>query len=81
MKMQITDHGDPSVGLFGATFEIDVPFERVDADSEMLEGFRNEIAKIFSEYGDFKANPVYDFEDEEMNKKYLEGINPDINQT
>lgn len=79
MKMQITDHGDISVGLFGATFEIDVPFERVDADNEMLEGFRNEIAKIFSEYGDFNASPVYDFEDEEMNRLYLKDIFSDSN--
>lgn len=61
MKLFLFDPGDPTVGIFPQTFEIDCPFEREDADANGLEEFRKEIVNLFDTY-DVGVKAQYDFE-------------------
>lgn len=62
MKLYLTDNGDPSVGIFPATYEITCPFERSDVDEETMDDFKREITSIYNEYGDARMKAEYDFE-------------------
>lgn len=61
MKLIVTDHADPSVGMFQQTWEVDCPFTS-DSDKETLEYFRNQIVSLYKEFGDGYVEAIYDFE-------------------
>ena len=68
MKLIITDWGDPSVGVFENTMEIDCPFERERDDffgeyqlTEPQE-FKEQMLNIYKEYANGKLTAAYDFE-------------------
>lgn len=62
MKLIIYDSGDHSVGINSATWEIDVPFTKEDADDENLEWFRNHMIEAYKEYCEGRMYALYDFE-------------------
>lgn len=72
MKLFITDYGDHSVGLWGGTYEVDVPFEERDKDD--LDYFRKAISDVYAEFADGGLVCMYDFEIEEREKMYNQSI-------
>ena len=62
MKLSIYDAGDPSIGIFPATYTVDCPFERGDVDSEELENFREKMFETYKEYAQGMLTVCYDFE-------------------
>jgi hypothetical protein len=70
MKLFITDHADPSVGMFPCTWEVEVPF--LMSDSEIKEYkvgnghewdyFKNDIEELFASYCDGRCEAYYEFE-------------------
>lgn len=62
MKLFVTDHGDPSVGLFSQTWEVDCPFNREDLDGEGLNLFKTDIKKLYKEFANGKVTAEYEFE-------------------
>lgn len=70
----ITDHGDESVGIFGAEFKIQTPFHFRESDKEALESFKKDMISL---YGNFCHNCTaqYDWErQEEINRIERERI-------
>lgn len=61
-KLFITDHADPSVGLFSETYTIETPFESCEEDFELREWFRLEQVKIYREFAMGRVTAEYDFE-------------------
>jgi hypothetical protein len=61
MKLILFSHGDESVGIWPATFELDCPFMK-DSDSSELEWFKERQIAIYEEATDMKIKAVYDFE-------------------
>jgi hypothetical protein len=61
-KLFITDHADPSVGLFSETHTIETPFEACEEDFELREWFRLEQVKIYCEFAAGNVTAEYDFE-------------------
>ena len=61
-KLFITDHADPSVGLFSETHTIETPFEACEEDFELREWFRLEQVKIYREFAMGNVTAEYDFE-------------------
>ncbi len=75
MKLFITDHADPSVGLMPSNYEIDVPFEK-DSDKEALDDFRNKVEEIYKTYSFGEITLLYDFEAEAIGKSFSDyGLN------
>ncbi len=69
MKLIITDWGDPSVGIWIISYEINCPFEKPDPDVILLdddfndlEWFRQQQIDIYKEYAQGKLTAAYDFE-------------------
>ena len=62
MKLFITDHADPNVGLFSSTWEIECPFENNVDDKEFHEWFRTAQIEIYKEIAVGKITAEYDFE-------------------
>ena len=65
MKMYLTEPGDPTVGIFPATFEVDCPFEQDTANPEDLELFKKDIEGLFRSY-DVPVKGMYDYELEQI---------------
>ena len=61
-KLFITDHADPSVGVFAQTFTIEAPFEGTEEDFEVREWFRLEQVEIYKEVAFGRITAEYDFE-------------------
>lgn len=75
MKLLITDHADPSVGLMPTTYEVDVPFEK-DSDKEAFDDFKEKMLHAYSMYCFGKMTLLYDFEAEAIGKSFSEyGLN------
>lgn len=70
MKLYITDHADPSVGMFPCTWEVEVPFNVNDAairaykvgNGSELGLFKNSIEEIYEGYCDGRCEAYYEFE-------------------
>ena len=70
MKLFVTDHADPSVGMFPCTWEVEVPFLVDDAakkeyrrgDDSELDYFRNDIQELYNSYCDGRCEAYYEFE-------------------
>jgi len=61
-KLFITDHADPSVGLFSQEWTIECPFEKDETTESFLEWFRLHMIGIYVEFSDGKVTAEYDFE-------------------
>ena len=61
-KLFITDHADPSVGMFVQNWEVVCPFEYSEEESEMIEFFRNAMIEAYSEFANGKITALYDIE-------------------
>lgn len=59
----VTDAGDPSVGIFPASWSIQCPFTKEDAksDVEMRETFLTQVVGIYTEFCDGRISADYDF--------------------
>lgn len=62
LVLEIYDSADPSVGLFPASWYINCPFCRKDADAGMLEEFRKAAIDMYSDYVSGKLIATYCFE-------------------
>ena len=62
VKCFVSDMGDPSVGIFPQSWTVECPFYRENTDDDELEYFREEIAKLYSEYAEGRLVVIYDFE-------------------
>ena len=61
-KLFITDHADPSVGLFPITYTIEHPFTKDEADKNLRDWFREHMETIYYEFSEGKITAEYDFE-------------------
>ncbi len=75
MKLIVKDFGDRSVGLREKSWEVDVPFEKVDSDIQDLTVFRKDIEALYRNYADGRVVAEYDFELE-----YAAQMEKDLNQ-
>lgn len=86
MKLILTDKGDPSVGIFETTWEVDVPLQDFkDAKMELdyvqeLQFFKESIKKVYEEFAEGRIIAHYDFEIEIMNHNEQAKLN-DPNKT
>ena len=70
MKLYITDHADPSVGMFPCTWEVEVPFSVSDTDILQykttgnlgLDMFRDDMRRVYQDYCDGRCEAYYEFE-------------------
>lgn len=62
LKLVVTDHGDPSVGIFPQSWEVECPFLMDESAPEEVELFREIILKVYQEFSEGKLSAVYDFE-------------------
>lgn len=71
MKLFITDHADPSVGMFPCTWEVEVPFEVGDSGVKQyyshpkesdLVFFKEKIKEVYELYCDGRCEAYYEFE-------------------
>ena len=62
MKLYITDHADPSVGINPQQWIIECPFDERNADAESFEFFRTEMIKIYLEFSDSKITAEFENE-------------------
>lgn len=46
----VSDAGDPSVGIFATSWEVECPFWKEDAEPEDYELFRTKLAELYSDY-------------------------------
>lgn len=77
MKLIIEYPGDPSVGLWATSWEVECPFERSEHDAETLEWFRQKQLELYSELADQRVHARYDFEimeNEESERKFEEAM-------
>ncbi len=80
MKLFITDHADPSVGMFEQYWVVECPFEKSNADDEIFKLFKEDIGKIYGDFCDGKMTMQYDFEIEAENKALGEVINEELQE-
>lgn len=63
VKAIVTDHGDPTVGIFPCYWEVDCPFYlEEDRDDELREFFRDALAKAYAEFAEGKITVDFDYE-------------------
>ena len=66
IKMVVTDHADPSVGIFQQNWELDSPWSKENKNeyeiTEELEWFREKIREIYIEFAQGEISVLYDFE-------------------
>ena len=60
MRLIVTNYGDPSVGIFPQSWNVDVPFSKDEIDN--LECFRETMLNTYRDYAKGKISAVYDFE-------------------
>jgi hypothetical protein len=60
MTWTVWNYGDNSVGIPGAEATITINLD--DTDTEVIEGFREEMVKSFSKFWDFKTYAMTDWE-------------------
>ncbi len=66
MKLYIDSSGDWTVGIFGAVYELDCPFDESDKDDkQMLDAFKEDMLSVYKQWVDFRVTAYYDFEREE----------------
>lgn len=46
----VTDHGDPTVGIFPQTWEVPCPFQWDEADATEKEFFESGIKELYNEF-------------------------------
>lgn len=71
MKLHVTDKGDPSVGIFDKSWEVECPLTK-RCDSDDLDFFREKIVAIYSEFAFGRVTATYDFEIDQNVKQSLE---------
>lgn len=67
IKLIISDHGDPSVGIFGCSWEVEYPMildpENLSVDDKVeLDFFRKDMIVAYQNYCDGRCTADYDFE-------------------
>ena len=73
MKLFVTDHADPSVGMFPCTWEVEVPFLVDDAAIKKyklqstteyceLSWFKTQMFDLYEEYCEGRCEAYYEFE-------------------
>lgn len=58
----VTDVGDPSVGIYPRSWQVELPFTIDLSDTEQLEHFRAAIIDVYIDYCDGRCRADYDFE-------------------
>lgn len=62
-QLEVTDHGDPSVGIFSGTYKVDVPLS-APFDKEELEFFKAAIIELYQEFSFGRVTAEYNFEEQ-----------------
>ena len=66
MKLIIRDSGDRSVGIWSKDWVIEAPFDKsvfgMDEFEMNLEGFREDMIKVYEPYCECSCGASYDFE-------------------
>ena len=75
MKLIVTDHADPSVGLFAASFVVESPFETHEIGDDCIDYFKQDIIHVFMEYATGRVTAMYDFEMEANELEHLNNAN------
>ena len=73
MKLYVTDKGDPSVGIFDETWEVECPLDISD-DSYASNYFREKIITLYSVFAFGRVTATYDFEIDQNEKQYTEAL-------
>lgn len=76
MKLIITDLGDPSTGIFSATYSVEAPFDESD-DSELLEEFKSEAIALYAQYSHGFVVAEYDFVMKGMADEHIKNFPPE----
>lgn len=58
----VTDAGDPSVGIYPRSWQVELPFTIDFEDKAQLEPFREEVIALYEDYCDGRCRAEYDFE-------------------
>ena len=66
MILTITDEGDPTVGMFPQSWNIECPFNKDDVTQEDLDWFKYETVNIYKEFCNGRIIAMYDYEFEQM---------------
>ena len=64
--LEITDTGDPSVGIFARSFEIQCPFSEQEIDKEDADWFKTKMIELYREFCEGAIIAEYDFEPKEI---------------
>ena len=67
----VTDHGDPSVGMFPQYWEIPIPMQDIKEDPEAAEFFRAKIIEAYEGFADGKITAYFDYEIDQEHKDEL----------
>lgn len=62
MKLYITDEGDPSVGVFSKTYEIDTPFHPDNVYPDDLIWFKRQMETVYKEFAEGRLTMWYENE-------------------
>lgn len=60
MKLIVTDHGDPSVGIFPETWQVDAPHDCTEEEGREL--FRDLILQAYAEFCEGRLTAEYEYE-------------------
>lgn len=64
IKLYVTDHGDPSVGINLATWTVEAPANK--EETQELEWFKGAIIEVYKEAAQGRVTACYDFEIDKM---------------
>ena len=69
MKLYITDHAEPSVGIFESRYDLDCPLDQ-NNEPEELDQFKKMAIGLYSEFSFGRVSAIYDFEREKRELEY-----------
>jgi len=70
MNIIVTDHGDPSTGIYPASYTVETPFRAHEIGEESLDYFKAYIVDTFQEFAFGRITAMYDFEIEEEDERW-----------
>lgn len=78
IRLIVRDAGDPSVGIFEQTWDVDTPFPEPKFDGsddysyDEMNHFRSLIVKAYKDFAQGRISALYDFEYKKMEDNHEE---------